>query len=49
MVLIKLFDDFLQMQADAAGMSREEYTAYYGVSEKNSDVTTSDDEDKKIK
>jgi len=44
------FADFLGMQADLVGMTREEWTAVYGTSvagvdEKNDDGTISDDED----
>jgi|TARA_B110000967_G_scaffold207854_1_gene258278 hypothetical protein len=44
------WQDHLQMQADQAGMSKEEWIASYGssiqgVDEKNADGTISDDED----
>lgn len=35
---VKLFDDYLQMAADAANMSKEQYTATYLVPEKRTDI-----------
>ena len=34
---VKLFDDYLQLAADKAGLTREEYTAYYLSNESNTD------------
>ena len=38
MRLVKLFDDFLDIQASMHNMTREEYTAYYLSESKESDA-----------